>query len=268
MPTPLVDGQYTIAATATTALGESRPTYLLIVIDRAKPTIQLQTIINQQFLPLVTNRAIAGGTRLVGVLDGTGSPIQHLTYQLTPSSAAVPIPVSKAGLINQVLAVGRLAPDQHQLRFTAIDVAGNQRILGPFRVGAPTKTAAIEPSQVTVRLLEDSGRDATDGLTNRADMVGFIIGSKKLLRLQARLQPLSASSLATTAQLESLPYRDITHLVESNGTFWLKPEQLNLFDRNSLPEGRYTLHLRGEFAGKASMRQQLSWILEPDIRVE
>lgn len=256
MSTPLADGQYKIAATATTSLGESLPTYLWITVDRAKPTVQLQTLIDQQFLPLVANQVIAGGTRLVGVLDGTGSPIQQLTYQLAPSAAVMPIPVSKAGLINQVLAFGTLSPGQHPLlQLTAIDVAGNQQTFEPYPVSALRKTTKSEVSQVSVRLLEDSGPDAMDGWTNRADMVGFVTGSKKLLRLQARLQPLSASGVATTAQLESLPFQDITHLVESNGTFWLKPGQLSLFDHNSLLEGRYTLQLRGEFADTAKMGQ-------------
>lgn len=278
--TPLPEGRQQMYLEAISPTDSRRRSgiQLILLVDRKPPTVQVQVFRNNQTTALVAGSLLTGEDRLLGQVDGTGSPVSRLTYRLDPHSRETPLPVSADGLFNKVLMVKGLAPGKHRLMLMATDEAGNQGFMGPYflTVGGATNRLPRESLVLLVRLLQDSGRHQKLVWTNKPDVVGYVVGAQKVTQLEGRLLPRLVSELPSKNQNDQplednhIRFQEMTPLLQPNGTFWLKDDFLRQLDYANLDDGPYTLELRGRTEDTTQFLQRLEFVLDrtpPDLQL-
>ncbi|UBF30096.1 hypothetical protein K9N68_38610 (plasmid) [Kovacikia minuta CCNUW1] len=275
---PLPEGRNELYLSATALKDNHRSSglQLVIVVDRTLPTLQVQQFRNNQVAPLVEGSVLAVGDRLLGQVDGTGSRVRSLTYRMDEQSTETPIPVSTDGLFNEVLTARGLAPGRHRLTLTAIDAAGNQRIVSYPVITGSTSNQQRSANQLLIKLLQITGSNRKLAWTKQPDIVGYVVGSEKITHLEGRLLPRLISEApgkrqGTQALADNhILFQDMTALLQPNGTFWLKENFLRTIDYANLDDGPYTLELRGQTADTAQFSQRLEFVLDrtsPEIQL-
>jgi Bacterial Ig-like domain (group 3) len=246
---------------------------LTLRIDRIAPTLNVDILVNQNQYSLRNYPLVNSGSRLIGIADGTGSSIRELRYQIG-DQPKITIPVSENGLFNVPLDIRGLAAGSYPVRFSAVDMAGNQKIFDSYKIKISSQSQDVVRSsaQVTLRLLEDTGESSKDHWTSRPEVVVDLISGAKVKKIEARLIPRSPSrrktesSPSATAELETLKFTDISSWLNLNSLSLLLSEKtITDLDYARLPSGSYTLEIKGDLANSKSFTEKLDFVLDRQV---
>lgn len=153
----LADGQYDLSFVATDAAGnQSAALDHTVFVDSLAPTVSLTST--------DSNGDLVGiGARLTGTIDGTGTPIIALAYQIG-SNAIQPLSFDQeTGAFDSALNLSGVAAGDHVVTLIGVDAAGNS-----VSQDIDLTLATAIPFVVTQRL---PGEDATDvGATFRPEV--------------------------------------------------------------------------------------------------
>ncbi|NJR16282.1 MAG: hypothetical protein HC785_11565 [Calothrix sp. CSU_2_0] len=223
-PSELTAGTYNLSAVASDIAGNtSTPsTPLQIVIDSLLPQLTLTTPIDTQ--------PLQQGARLVGSVDGTGSPIVGLSYRFD-DLPEINLPVTFGGLFDTTIDFTGISNGSYRLTITAIDTAGNTKI-DRYNVFVGVDTAA---PAITANLQRDTAANNTtntDKITFDPRISGTVIDASNVVEFKAGFNNTPVANFT-----DVLSYRN------SDGSFALDVAALNVIYGGNLPDGLHTLKL-------------------------
>ncbi|GAQ00079.1 Ig-like domain-containing protein [Leptolyngbya sp. NIES-2104] len=231
----LPSGRQTLQLTASNAIGESAATGFEFVIDAIRPTLSLQLLNADQLNAIADGVTIGMGSRLLGTVEGTGSGVSRLTYQLGDLLERE-IQVSADGLFNQLIDLSGAVSGTNTLTLSVIDVAGNVQTQ-TYTIAVDVRPVAPEAPGMVARLRQDTGASATDGWTTTPEILGVLQGGIGTLEIQL---------MSGTFTSE---FVDIASLLNANGTFTINEARLASLYGGELGDGSYTVQLRSMIAG-------------------
>jgi hypothetical protein len=136
------DGQHLVEIEATDAAGNtSTALSRSFLLDTQAPTVTLAGVADGD--------AITAATTVSGSVDGTGTAVVSLAYQLDSGTSRNIIFSGSANAFSQALAVGALNVGEHVLKLTATDAAGNSTTVSrAVRIDAlsPFTLAGVSPA--------------------------------------------------------------------------------------------------------------------------
>ncbi len=188
---------------------------MTMTLDDIAPTLMLTDLGDQTTL--------SQRSSLTGTVNGTGSPITSLTYQFD-NLPEIPVAVVD-GVFDQRFDLGGIESGSYTLTVRATDAAGNTAII-PFNV-----TVLAAPI-LMVGLLQDTGMDNTDGVTNTPTIRGTVTS------------PQVTSVLVGFDNTLEEDFSDVINLVGTDGTFTLDADILQEIYQAALDDGEHTLRLK------------------------
>jgi hypothetical protein len=273
LPRIIEGGKYQVYIEAELSKGAqlTQVTNLILLVDRAVPTLNVEVLVDRNQLSLRNNPLVNTGSRFIGVADGTGSGMKELRYQID-SQPAIVITISDNGLFNVPFDIKNLAPGSHPVKFIATDQAGNQKIFDTYRlqVSAQSKTmGASGNAQISLRLLQDTGESKKDRWTTRPEVVIDLLSGAKVKKLEARLLPSSVDNKTPNANPQKaleqnhLKFRDITTWLNLNTmSLVLNEKTMTDLDYAQLPSGAYTLEVKGDFENGKPFNGDISFVFD------
>jgi hypothetical protein len=216
----LTESQHQLTAKQTDLAGNTSnaSSALKITIDSLAPQLQLSHVLN----------IVKNGTKLTGVVNGTGSGVAKLTYQWD-SNAAIGVAVDNEGEFEQSLDLTGITSGSHSLTIISTDIAGN----------TSTKTMSVQvqlpapPPAITAQLV----RDTAPGTITNSDKITFDP------RIQGTVTGQVTKLLAGFDGTAVSQYVNIFAQLQPNGTYSLSLATLNQIKGGALLDGNHTLHL-------------------------
>jgi hypothetical protein len=273
LPKTMKVGKYNIYIEAEVLDSSKRTevTALILVIDQALPSFEVQALVDNNQLNLRNNPLVNAGSRFIGHADGTGSGLKELLYQIG-NQAAIAIPISDNGFFNTSFDIKNLTPGSHPVRFISTDQAGNQKIFDTYKlqVSAQSKTISSSNSApISLRLLKDTGESLTDSWTSRPEIIIDILSGSKIKKLEARLLPASLEQKNSNITPKRAPeqphlkFQEITSWLNLNNmSFVLSEKTMTALDYAQLPSGAYTLEIRGNLENGKPFTENISFVLD------
>lgn len=220
----LTAGTYNLSAIASDVAGNistaSAP--LQVIIDPVLPQLTLTTPIDTQ--------PLQQGARLIGSIDGTGSPIVGLSYRFD-DLAEINIPLTSGGLFDTAINLTGINNGSYTLTITATDTAGNITT-SQYNVFVGVDTAV---PIITANLQRDTAANNTtntDKITFDPSIVGTVIDASNVVEFKAGFNNTPVTSFV-----------DVLSSRNNDGSFTLDVAALNTIYGGTLPDGLHTLKL-------------------------
>jgi membrane-associated phospholipid phosphatase len=220
----LTEGSHSLTATVTDIAGNvselSDP--LLLTVDTTDPELSLN--------PFLDQGTITPMSRLSGVVNGTGSDINALTYRWD-NQADISVLLSNTGSFDQSFDLSGLTTGNHTLTLTIIDQAGNQT---QSILNVTVVLDAALPV-ITGGLSNDTAPNGSnrDRITADPDISGTIIEVSQVVQFQGSFSDAAPGAAPV----------DLLSTLDSQGRFHLDRAQLEQVHGSPLTDGIYTLYL-------------------------
>jgi aspartate 1-decarboxylase len=244
----LTNGSHSLTAIASDIAGNisGAATALNITIDAVVPQLTLTAPIDT--VPLQNNAKLIGSiTSGSQGNDPTVSGLVGIIYNWDNSSNLLQISPDASGNFNKSLDFTGINNGAHTLTITASDVAGNIST-NTYNVNvALDKDAPL----VELRLVNDTGTNNSDRLTNNPTITGKVTDASSL----------NSIKVSFTAELTNS--QDLTASLLPDGSFNLERTLLTQLNGGSLGDGNYTLYLQAaDIYGNTTAPQSLNFTLD------
>jgi hypothetical protein len=197
---------------------------------------------------LADGATLTAGTRLIGTVNGTGSVVVSLRYQLG-TLPEVTVPVAENGLFIQSLDFGGLSGTQ-TLTVKSVDLAGNETIQS-YTVTLDTTGGGVNVAPMLLAQLTQDTGTADDGWTYAPGIAGIVSDRSQVTGLWATFDPASTAT-----------FQDVTALLNADGTFSFDESQLADLTYDGLVDGTYTLRLQVQTATNQTIEKSIQFQLD------
>ncbi|MBL1176695.1 Ig-like domain-containing protein, partial [Pantanalinema sp. GBBB05] len=248
--TDLPEGTYAFRAIAHNANGDSAAATLSVTIDATTPIAQVKTLAagSESQVVLADGATLTAGTRLTGIVNGTGSAVVSLRYQLG-TLPEVTVPVAENGLFIQSLDFGGLSGTQ-TLTVRSVDLAGNETVQS-YTVTLDTTGGGVTVAPMLLAQLTQDTGTADDGWTYAPGIAGIVSDRSQVTGLWATFDPASTAT-----------FQDVTALLNADGTFSFDESQLADLTYDGLVDGAYTLRLQVQTATNQTIEKSIQFQLD------